>query len=95
MKNDSGPSIAYFLAGLALGVLGGILVAPRTGEELREDVRRRTNEAWAHLNKQVDKFREATEKRVQRSKEWMDRRSEASRSGNENPNEESKPTIQS
>lgn len=93
MKNDSGFNVAYFLAGLALGVLGGILFAPRTGEEIREDMRRRTNEGWEYLNEQADKLREATEKMVQRSKEWMDRQSETWRSGNENPDGESKPTI--
>ncbi len=93
MTNDSDVKVAYFLIGLGLGFLGGILFAPRTGEEIREDVRRRTNEGWEYLNDQADKLRNATEKIVERTKEWMDRQSEARRSGNENPSEESQPTI--
>lgn len=93
MNNDSGLNVIYFLAGLALGVLGGILFAPRAGEEIREDVRRRTNEGWEYLNEQADKLRDATETIVQRSKEWMDRQNDSWRSGNENPGQEPKATI--
>jgi gas vesicle protein len=93
MNNDGGLNVIYFLAGLALGVLGGILFAPRAGEEIREDVRRRTNEKWEYLNEQADKIRDATEKMVERSKEWMDRQSDSWRSGNENPGQEPKATI--
>jgi gas vesicle protein len=92
MNNDGGLNVIYFLAGLALGVLGGILFAPRAGEEIREDVRRRTNEKWEYLNEQADKIRDATEKMVERSKEWMDRQSDSWRSGNENPGQEPKAT---
>lgn len=93
MTNDSDVKVAYFLIGLGLGVLGGILFAPRTGEEIREDVRQRTNKGWGYLNEQADKLRDTTEKMVNRTKEWMGRQSEAWPRGNENPNEESKPTI--
>ncbi len=93
MNDDSGLNVIYFLAGLALGALGGILFAPRAGDEIREDVRRRTNEGWEYLNEQADKIRDATEKMVQRSKEWMDRQTDSWRSGNENPDQEPKATI--
>ncbi len=93
MNDDSGLNVIYFLAGLALGALGGILFAPRAGDEIREDVRRRTNEGWEYLNEQADKIRDASDKMVQRSKEWMDRQTDSWRSGNENPDQEPKATI--
>jgi gas vesicle protein len=93
MKDDSGLNVIYFLAGLALGALGGILFAPRAGEEIRGDVLRRTNEGWEYLNEQADKIRDATEKMVQRSKEWMNRQSDAWRAEDENPGQEPKATI--
>lgn len=37
-QNDDSSSIAWFLAGVALGAAGALLFAPRTGRETRESL---------------------------------------------------------
>ena len=70
-SNNFNPS--YFVVGLALGILGGILFAPRRGEEIRADMRRRTHEGFDYLNQQAEKLRDTTEKVVSKTREWMSR----------------------
>jgi gas vesicle protein len=66
---DTGSSFVWFLAGLGLGALAGVLYAPRSGsetrdairsraEEGRDYVRGRANEARSQANEWVDKGRD-------------------------------------
>jgi gas vesicle protein len=64
---------AYFVIGIALGLLGGLLLAPRSGEEIREDVRRRTQGGLDYLNQQAERVRERTEQAVNKTREWLSR----------------------
>jgi gas vesicle protein len=85
----------YFVVGLALGILGGILFAPRRGEEIREDMRRRTHEGIDYLNHQAEKLRDTTEKVVNKTRDWMSRRNESWQSTAENggAKDEETPTM--
>ena len=58
-------------------MVAGLLLAPRSGEEMREDIRRRTNEGVDYLNQQAEKLRDGAEKVVTKSKEWIGRQSES------------------
>jgi len=42
--DDSGSSLVWFLAGGVLGAVGALLLAPQSGQETREVVRRRAEE---------------------------------------------------
>lgn len=42
-----GPALALFGAGLLVGAVAGLLAAPRTGQELRQDLARRVKNAPA------------------------------------------------
>ena len=42
--DDSGSSLVWFLAGGVLGAVGALLLAPQSGQETREAIRRRTEE---------------------------------------------------
>jgi gas vesicle protein len=75
---------SYFVVGLALGILGGILLAPRPGEEIRSDMRRRTQEGYDYLNQQAERLRDTTEKVVSKTREWMSRSSDSRQSATEN-----------
>jgi gas vesicle protein len=37
-KNGGGPGIAWFIAGIGIGALVGVLYAPKSGRETREDL---------------------------------------------------------
>ncbi len=58
-EDHSDTSLAWFLAGAALGAAGALLLAPQSGSETREVLRRRTLEGRERLNKSG---REAFEK---------------------------------
>ncbi|MFP5208847.1 MAG: YtxH domain-containing protein [Acidobacteriota bacterium] len=76
--------LAWFLAGLGVGALVGILYAPKSGRELRQDLasgaregtdylRARTREAAEEVGALVDKSKEQMSEYVERGREAMDR----------------------
>jgi gas vesicle protein len=69
MSDNSSNTFLWFLAGLGVGAVAGVLYAPRSGnetreallskaEEGREYVRRRANDARSHANEWVDRGRD-------------------------------------
>lgn len=76
-RNDESSSFLYLLIGVGIGIVAGLLLAPRTGEEIRGDIRRRTNEGVDYLNQQAEKLRYGAEKVVGKGKEWIGRQSES------------------
>ena len=81
--DESNNSIPYLLIGIGIGMIAGVLLAPRSGEEIRQDVRRRANEGLDYLNQQADKVRDGTEKVLTKGKEWIARQSEFVQSATE------------
>ena len=77
LRNDEFSSLPYLLIGIGIGMVAGLLLAPRSGEEMREDIRRRTHEGMDYLNQQADKLRDGAEKVVSKGKEWLGKQSEA------------------
>lgn len=75
-RHDESAGFGYLLIGIGIGVVVGLFLAPRSGEEMREDIRRRTHEGVDYLNQQAEKLRDGAEKVVNRSKEWIGRQSE-------------------
>jgi gas vesicle protein len=76
--------MAWFLAGLGVGALVGILYAPKSGRETREDLvsgakegteylRTRTRQAADEVSALVDKSKEQVTEYVERGKEAVDR----------------------
>jgi len=79
-RNDGFSSFPYLLIGIGVGMAAALLLAPRSGEEMREDIRRRTNEGVDYLNQQADKLRDGAKKVVSKGKEWIGRQSESNQS---------------
>ena len=75
-RNDEFSGFSIFLIGIGIGMVAGLFLAPRSGEEMREDIRRRTNEGVDYLNQQAEKLRDGAEKVVNKGKEWIGRQSE-------------------
>ena len=61
----------YFLVGMGLGAVAGLLLAPRSGEETREYLRERSIKGLDTLNQQAGKLRESAEGLVKKGKEFM------------------------
>lgn len=66
MSDRDGSSFIWFLAGLGLGALAGVLYAPRSGSETREVLRVRAEEGRDYVK---NRAREAREQASQ----WADR----------------------
>ena len=72
-RNEAFSGFPYLLIGIGVGVVAGLLLAPRSGEELRQDVRRRATEGLDYINQQAEKFRDSTHQVVaNKGKEWID-----------------------
>ncbi len=66
MSDREGNSLVWFLAGLGLGALVGVLYAPKAGSETRDALRARAEEGRDYVRNR------AREARSQAS-EWIDR----------------------
>ena len=86
MSEDSsnGQGVAWFLAGLGVGALIGILYAPKSGRETREDLaqgaregseylRARGRQAAEQVGQMVDKGKEQVNQYVGRGREVVER----------------------
>ena len=82
-RNDESAGFGYLLIGIGIGVVAGLFLAPRSGEEMREDIRRRTNEGLDYLNQQADRVRHNAETAITKGKEWIGRQAEAVQSAAE------------
>jgi gas vesicle protein len=72
-EKDSGLSAGWFLAGLGLGALLGVLYAPKSGKETREEIARTAREAKERAGEFVERGREHLDEYVDRGKEYIDR----------------------
>lgn len=69
MSNDRSNILVPLLAGLAAGAVLGILLAPRSGAETREALRKKAGAAKDGLNDLVDEARERWDKARGRTSE--------------------------
>jgi gas vesicle protein len=65
------PKGNYFLAGLGIGALIGILYAPKSGEETREYIAKKTREGNELARKKARELRDSVEETVERGKEMI------------------------
>ena len=61
----------YFLVGMGLGAIAGLLFAPRSGEETRKYLRERSTKGLDTLNQQAGKLRESADVIVKKGKEFI------------------------
>ena len=70
MSDRDGGSVLWFLAGLGVGAVVGILYAPRSGSETREALRSKAEEGREFVRERARQARE-------QASEWADRGREA------------------
>jgi len=63
---DGGNSFVWFLAGLGLGALAGVLYAPRSGSETREQLRAKAEEGREYMRQRARDVKE-------QASQWADR----------------------
>jgi gas vesicle protein len=66
MADRDGSSFLWFLAGLGVGAVVGVLYAPRSGDETREVLRSKAQEGSERVRQQARRARE-------QASDWVDR----------------------
>jgi gas vesicle protein len=69
MAENTGSKISYFLVGLGIGAVVGILFAPKSGEETREYLSKRADEGKEYAQRKARELRERAEDLVERGKQ--------------------------
>jgi len=73
---DSGNRLPYFFLGLGLGVAVGLLFAPHSGEETRDLLKSRADDAKERLRRKGQEIKETAEEKLARSRESLVRQKE-------------------
>jgi len=71
-KSAAGTAVTFLLIGLGAGALVALLLAPKTGKQMRRDLRRKYDD----VRETVEDFAEEAKERVndvmERGSEWVD-----------------------
>jgi gas vesicle protein len=68
MSDNVGSKISFFLVGLGIGALVGILFAPKSGEETREYLAQKADEGREYAQRKAQELRERAEDVLERGK---------------------------
>ncbi len=73
MADNVGSKVSFFLVGLGIGALVGILFAPKSGEATREYLSQKADEGRDYAQRKARELRERAEDLVERSKQVASR----------------------
>jgi len=77
MSDNVGSKVSFFLVGLGIGALIGILFAPKSGEETREYLSKKADEGREYAQRKARELRDRAEDLIERGKEAVSRQKEA------------------
>lgn len=80
MADRDGGSFLWFLAGLGVGAVVGVLYAPRSGDETREVLRSKAQEGSDRVRQQARRAREQAGDWVDRGRDVLNQQKEQFRS---------------
>jgi len=69
MADNVGSKVTYFMVGLGIGALVGLLFAPKSGEETRKYLSDRADEGRDYAQKKARELRERADDLIERGKE--------------------------
>jgi len=69
MGDNAGSKVSYFLVGLGIGALVGVLFAPKAGEETRDYLSKKAEEGKEYAQRKARELRERAEDLVERGKQ--------------------------
>jgi gas vesicle protein len=73
MSENSGSKFVFFLAGIGIGALVGVLFAPQSGEDTRKYLTERADEGRQYAQRKARELRERADDLVDRGKDVVDR----------------------
>ncbi len=71
-SSQVGTAVTFLLIGLGAGALTALLLAPKSGKQLRRDIRRKYEDAMDTIGDWKDDAREAAEEMMERGGEIAD-----------------------
>jgi gas vesicle protein len=83
MSDRDSNSFVWFLAGLGIGAIAGVLYAPRAGEETRQVLRSRAEEGREFVRQRAQQAREQATGWAERGREVLGQQKEQFRSAYE------------
>jgi gas vesicle protein len=83
MENHDGNSFLWFLAGLGVGAVVGVLYAPRSGDETRDAIRSKAQEGSERARQTARRAREQANDWVDRGRDVINQQKEQFRSAYE------------
>jgi gas vesicle protein len=69
MADNVGSKVSFFLVGVGIGALLGVLFAPKSGEETREYLGKRADEGRDFAQKKARELRERADELIERGKD--------------------------
>ena len=69
MADNVGSKVSFFLVGLGIGALLGVLYAPKSGEETRDYLAQRADEGRDYAQKKARELRERADELIERGKD--------------------------
>jgi gas vesicle protein len=69
MSDNVGSKVTYFMVGLGIGALVGILFAPKSGEETRDLLSKKADEGRDYAQKKARELRERADELIERGKD--------------------------
>jgi len=82
-ERDGSNGLLWFLAGLGIGTMAGILYAPRSGSETREALRSRAEEGREYVRNRAREAREQASEWADRGRDVLNQQKEQFRSAYE------------
>ena len=76
MADNVGSKVTYFLVGMGIGALVGLLFAPKSGEETRQFLTDKADEGRDYAQKKARELRERADELIERGKETAGRHKE-------------------
>ena len=76
MADNVGSKVSFFLVGMGIGALLGILFAPKSGEETQEYLTQKARERSEYVQKTARELRRRAEDLVERGKEVVTQKKE-------------------
>jgi gas vesicle protein len=77
MADNVGSKVSYFLVGLGVGALMGVLFAPKSGEDTREYLSKRADEGRDFAQRKARELRDRADDLIEKSKDIASRKRES------------------
>ena len=73
MAEDSGSTFLWFLAGLGVGAVLGVLYAPKPGHETRDEIRQRAEDGREFVVNRARETAEQAQQWAEQAQQWVEK----------------------